>query len=285
MRPHRFITQLSLCVFLATNLPAGETGFSSYAIGRKFDVSFSEEIEQTPKWKEDAQDPPVSARRALELAEARKSELVRDECGLVWGLRSLELAPEGDDWYWLAAFEAHPEKAGPLDFAPDLLVVVLMDGTVPRHKAFDDNTFSPDQFEELSPAEAPSPREYEFRSSANDGNYRVHFTTDDLKRTPEWKIGDKNPPVSARRALELATARKREFVSKDARTNWRLDSLALTPAEDGNWFWDVIYTACPSNGGTTGVLAQFSVTVFMDGTVPKHEKFEGPLFDDFPSDP
>ena len=286
MRRHRFIALLSLCVLPVSDLLAGETGYNSYAIGQSFYVCFtSDQIEQTPKWKEDAPNPPVSGRRALELAEVRKNELVKDQYGLVWRVRSLELVPDGDDWYWLAAYEAHPKGAGDLYFATNLLVVVLMDETVPGHKASDDDTFTLDQLEDPSPEKAPSPREFEFRSSGNDGTYRVRFTSDDLKRPPEWKESDKNPPVSARQALELATARKREFVSDDETTVWEFDSLALTPAGEGQWFWEVIYSASPRNGGATGIPPQFSVTVFMNGTVPKHEEFDGPLFDDFPSDP
>jgi hypothetical protein len=110
----------------------------SYAFGKKYTVAPSEvEIARSPAWKKDAENPPLSARKALELANAKKDALVKDGKDYAWYLDSLSLHPGGDDkWYWLAHYLVRhkQDSTGPGTW---LRLMVLMDGTVVEPKATD----------------------------------------------------------------------------------------------------------------------------------------------------
>jgi hypothetical protein len=105
--------------------------------------------------------------------------------------------------------------------------------------------------------------------------YKVTVTTEDWKRTPEWKKDQENPPVSARKALDLATAMKDSFVdtisdspSYDPDFKWDFDSLRLKQYENKFWYWEVVFMA-RRNAPSTGFPSHICFVVLMDGTAPK----------------
>ena len=103
----------------------------SYAFSKQYVVSISDDmLEASPSWKDDAENPPLSARKALTLATEMKDTLVKDTQEFKWALRSCTLQPaDGDKWYWLVRYEA--EFQGASTGRPNhLRLVVLMDGLV-----------------------------------------------------------------------------------------------------------------------------------------------------------
>jgi hypothetical protein len=123
-----------LFVLVLICLPAtpslAETTYISYAFGKVFKVTIADEaIDKSPAWKADADNPPLSAKKALRLATDLKNSLVKDSDEYKWKLKTLALEPAtGLRWYWIATFEA--EFRGFSTGLPNQLrLVVLMDGT------------------------------------------------------------------------------------------------------------------------------------------------------------
>jgi hypothetical protein len=54
--------------------------YLSYAEGKKFKIDIvPKDVDRAPKWKEDEDNPPLSARKALKLANAVKERLVTED--------------------------------------------------------------------------------------------------------------------------------------------------------------------------------------------------------------
>jgi len=108
---------------------------NSYVFGKVYTVTITEEaLKKSPAWKSD-ENPPLSAKKAINLAAAMKDTLVKDSDDHAWGLESASLKPFLDKWYWQISYETRvmargiggSGSSGP----PTLLhLVVLMDGTV-----------------------------------------------------------------------------------------------------------------------------------------------------------
>jgi hypothetical protein len=133
----RFLAAAVAVVFLASAAHA-EFIFWSYAFAKQYKVTISEEaLKKSPAWQSDAENPPLSARKAIKLANEMKDSLVQDSKGYKWELQSASLEPADDDkWYWLINYEAH--KPGLSNRRPDnLRVAVLMDGTVVKPEVKD----------------------------------------------------------------------------------------------------------------------------------------------------
>ena len=114
-----------------------DQGFDSYdyQTNRHFMV-WAEDgaLRRAPPWKPEAENPPLSPRKAMRLADVKKRQLVKDRADFNWRLRSIELVPgDGDRWFWLVNYEEQPRlrpgtgASGPWS---ELRLIVLMDGTV-----------------------------------------------------------------------------------------------------------------------------------------------------------
>ncbi len=118
-----------------------QIGFASYAFGKQYWVEVEyETLEKTPVWKDDAEDPPLSARKAISLATEMKNSLPKDSPGHEWVLESAALEPTSNDrWIWLIAFRARHIDPHVLQQGPGvhLRLMVLMDGTVIKPKISD----------------------------------------------------------------------------------------------------------------------------------------------------
>jgi hypothetical protein len=106
--------------------------FYSYAGGKKFAVTVPDEaVKKAPAWKDDSDDPPLSARRALKAADAVKDRLLGDaKTGYKLDGLTLEpypLSKEGSGWIWVANYRSTAGSAGVIPF---LRLAILMDGTV-----------------------------------------------------------------------------------------------------------------------------------------------------------
>ena len=75
--------------------------------------------------------------------------------------------------------------------------------------------------------------------------YAVVVTGEELKKAPVWDQSAENPPLSARKALNLVT----DFIKtvKPGRANfeWRLEHIALRKTE-GYWYWLAYFSALPN---------------------------------------
>jgi hypothetical protein len=131
--------------FLGQALPdeAEVAAFFGQAFGKEYAITMSYgAIRKTPDWTDDAENPPISAKKAAKLATAIKDSLAKDNKEPKWELTSLSLLKFEGKWVWLATFT--PENEVPLfeprqatdlhDNFPQLTLPVLMDGTVLRPK-------------------------------------------------------------------------------------------------------------------------------------------------------
>jgi hypothetical protein len=105
--------------------------YYSYAISANYTVTVTHEaLANSPSWKKDEENPPLSARKAIKLANEMKDSLVKDSENYKWKLDGATLKSAGDEkWYWLIRYEA--EFQGNLIGQPPFLnLVVFMDGKV-----------------------------------------------------------------------------------------------------------------------------------------------------------
>lgn len=109
-----------------------EISHSSNAFAKRYTIKISDEIlEKSPSWNDDAENPPLSARKAISLANEMKDSLVKDSDEFKWKLQSTSLQPtDGDKWYWLVRYEAKFQGGGSTGVPNHLRLAVLMDGTV-----------------------------------------------------------------------------------------------------------------------------------------------------------
>jgi hypothetical protein len=92
------------------------------------------DLNNTPSWDRNAENPPVSARAAIKLATAVKDSLVKDSPHSKWRFRCLHLEYKdlpaiGRKWYWRIRFEEWIDRELPTPIAPTVEVIVLMSGT------------------------------------------------------------------------------------------------------------------------------------------------------------
>jgi hypothetical protein len=109
-----------------------------------------------------------------------------------------------------------------------------------------------------------------------DHSYTVTVTREALDASPSWWAEQDNPPLSARRALQLATEKATQVVGERPGRLWKLESVELIPAGNFKWFWLFRYVA--DTGCCTGIPCSLTLAVLMDGRVvplqidPKGEK-------------
>ena len=119
-------------------------------------------------------------------------------------------------------------------------------------------------------------REIEERFTYHFGK-RAALTLDHhkIRAAPKWDLQSANPPVSAKRAIELANSVKARLLKDDDDWFWQLESASLRPLDPANpdneqnnncWYWLITYEAFPT-GGSTGPPPQLEVAVLMDGTL------------------
>jgi hypothetical protein len=113
---------------------------SSYLPGERLDFAISRsDLENSPKWFELRDDPPLAPRQAVHVAEVRLATLVPDSNA--WRLASVSMRPSlvTDAWVYVIQFDAPP--AGPLggsQLSQSLRIVVLMNGVAiePHRRAW-----------------------------------------------------------------------------------------------------------------------------------------------------
>jgi hypothetical protein len=113
-----------------------------------------------------------------------------------------------------------------------------------------------------------------YRCYAFDKQYKLTVTPEILRKTPAWTRDTDNPPVNAKRALDLAGKSKARLVKDAEEYAWKMTSASLVPARGDRWYWLVEYTAV-FKGSFSGIRPYVLFVVLMDGTVVEPELIEG----------
>jgi hypothetical protein len=116
----------------------GGEEYVSYAFGKRYRIEITDEmLAKSPTWNDEVDNPPVSPGKAIRLANALKSRLVKDSKHYKWRLISATLdndwssgSAPGRKWWWTIRYEAHVRVGGSSGIPSHLELVVLMDGTV-----------------------------------------------------------------------------------------------------------------------------------------------------------
>ena len=103
-------------------------------------VITAEAVERTPAWNKTNPNPPFSAQKAMQLADKMKEKLLNPERTNVGSVLLFGVRKATDDyWYWLARYELDPDGwSGPL---PDLIILILMDGTVVTPRVYPERKY------------------------------------------------------------------------------------------------------------------------------------------------
>jgi hypothetical protein len=116
--------------------PSSPIDGGGYADGQNYTSSaIRNEIRKTPRWAFTAEHPPLSPRKAEQLAAAKLAGLVKQPGRWILNNIDLKNTGDGDHWIYDVCFtEGWPEfSSGVLPF-PTLHFLVLMDGTVVEMK-------------------------------------------------------------------------------------------------------------------------------------------------------
>lgn len=99
----------------------------------------------------------------------------------------------------------------------------------------------------------------------------VTFSIDEdvVSRQIPWEKNSPNPPLSARRVLQIADWFRVTRLRKFDEFEWSLHSIRLAPMQTATnkWIWIVSFEQKPLPGLVASYFSQFEVFVMMDGTV------------------
>ena len=95
--------------------------------------------------------------------------------------------------------------------------------------------------------------------------YEFHVTDQDLQKTPAWPGSQENPPLSPRRAIDIASKYLATLLPNGK--DWRLYEVTLRPIDD-HWVYLVGFLE-PLRGAGAGAGQQlstgFQIVVLMNG--------------------
>jgi hypothetical protein len=114
----------------------------------------------------------------------------------------------------------------------------------------------------------------DIQGSETRASYLSTVMDEDVKKTPSWDKHVENPPLSARKAIKLATDLRMMLVKDSDDWQWRFKGLTLIANNSSEtpdkWYWMATFQASPAPGhGLAGMPPSLSVYVLMDGTVIK----------------
>jgi hypothetical protein len=110
-----------------------------------------------PAWDANSDNPPVSAKQAMQVARTVKESLVQDTDEWEWALESASLrqfaakrqqaaeSPRVKKWYWVVVYRAGIKQGGLAGGAPYLEIPVLMDGRAVTPVKQDKDTAKPNR--------------------------------------------------------------------------------------------------------------------------------------------
>lgn len=100
-----------------------------------------------------------------------------------------------------------------------------------------------------------------------DHSYDFDLTKSALAKAPHWQKDDEFPPLSPKKAQEIALVLAKSL--RPEVTNWNLDRISLEPIGDTDWIYLVIFQ--DFSGPIFGVPWELQIPVYLDGStvVPK----------------
>jgi hypothetical protein len=117
-------------LFLLTILLAAqvETTYTIEYGGKKYEFLVSDQdLQKTPVWPANQENPPLPARRAADIARKQLATLLPD--GKDWRLHEITLRPLDDHWIYLVGFlEPLRNDGAAQQFSTGFQLVVLMNG-------------------------------------------------------------------------------------------------------------------------------------------------------------
>lgn len=90
-------------------------------------------LAKQPEWDNFSQNPPLSARSALRIADEFRRYRLRDYTNFQWYLNSIRLTPldrEMRKWIWIVQFELVPNSDLTMKYFPNLDLYISMDGSL-----------------------------------------------------------------------------------------------------------------------------------------------------------
>jgi hypothetical protein len=102
----------------------------STAFGRTYETGFYEgALAGTPQWDEDEPNPPVSARKAIQLAKKERDRAIQKPKGYTWTLEESSLKTDGSGWAWFVSYRAFMGES-PAESADRVTLIVAMNGEI-----------------------------------------------------------------------------------------------------------------------------------------------------------
>ena len=99
-------------------------------------------------------------------------------------------------------------------------------------------------------------------------HYEFTVSQADILRTPIWTSGAEFPPLSARKAQDIARQKMQELLGS-GKQQWELRETTILDMGDGMHFVYAIQFEPPSDGQSCTMCDFMRILVLMDGTVPK----------------
>jgi hypothetical protein len=94
--------------------------------------------------------------------------------------------------------------------------------------------------------------------------YEFHITDQDLQAGPTWAANQENPPLSPKRAIDIASKELATLLPNGK--DWRLYEVTLRPIDD-HWVYLVQFLEpLRSNAGGQQLSSGFEIVVLMNGT-------------------
>lgn len=125
-----------ILIYSANTICAEQTFYCYPATGGSYETRVNIDIlEQAPHWDLNTENPPLSARKALRIAEdfLKKAQPVQKDGKYV--LDGLSLMSYEDHWFWLARYDWQFAKGGSSGPGFWFQVGILMDGTIVTRKS------------------------------------------------------------------------------------------------------------------------------------------------------
>jgi len=99
-------------------------------------------------------------------------------------------------------------------------------------------------------------------------NYLTRVSPAAFEKAPKWKDSDEHPPVSARKAIKLATSALESSIDTPKGWKWEISEAALKSFR-GNWYWQVTFESRRREGDGQFASTKLRIVVLMDGNAVK----------------
>jgi hypothetical protein len=109
---------------------------------------------------------------------------------------------------------------------------------------------------------------YSASGKMNNKHYEFKVSQGDILRTPAWAPDADFPPLSARKAQEIAR-RQMQSLLGSGKEQWVLRETTIADMGDGMHFVYIVQFEPPPSGESCTMCDFIRILVLMDGTVPK----------------